>query len=426
MPQPYELKNLCEQGRYEQAAAFSENREEVAAFTEWDFIYCINALYKLERYRQCMDLCRLCAEKYPAAAVYDRMGWCLYRTEVSCFDAGRQNAYDLYKEIDSLLGRLSATVYSPAWPLVKFVTEAAEKGRLGTGRDCEAAIALLERIDPDTLSAQAPRAAVHGGRETALPSPRESWYTRKTKLLLSLGRYEECLRCCDAALEAFAVFHTDSGSWFRYRRARCLLALGRADEARDQAEGILNSGFRHWCLTQMLFELEAEAGHAEKALARAGECALSDHEHKMRVSFYMELADHLEREGDTELPPLLRRLVILLREENGWPLKTVHQGWHFPESIAAMDKHTVLAKLVPVWRVWRDRGRVYTTGVIDTLFAERGFGFIRAENGASVYFRIDRRGPVPREGMKVRFALTQRMDRSKNEMRPAAEEIIPL
>ncbi len=427
MPQPYQLKNLCNQKKYEEVAAFWNLAEEREQFSQWDYYYCMNAFYTLKRYEDCLEVYRACSKKFPDFHnLDDKMCWSLYHTRIKNFDFEKGNIKVLLDQIDYIFSHSSSSQYSPRWRLVKLIYDAIEQGKLGGEHDYSLALNYLDQVDPNSLGTDETKIADSSGHTRVLASDRESWYSIRTKALLKVKNYDECMACCDHGLQAITRFHSNNDSWFRYRKAKCLRALNRSQEAKGYVEQILRTGFSHWCLLQLMFEFETEAGNDAKALAYAGACSLSDPEHKMRVSFYEELADYLIGKGETESPMLLRRLVLLLRAENEWKEKTYHTEWQFSDEIAGMDKPDVLSRLNHVWREWRDKDKVFYTGTIGKLLAEGKSGFIYADNGSSYYFNvrdIQSRNREVQTGVKVRFTLADKLDRSKGVVKPNAVEI---
>ena len=147
----------------------------------------------------------------------------------------------------------------------------------------------------------------------------------------------------------------------------------------------------------------------------------------MRVKFYENFATFLGSQGMFMEAELHRQLVVLIRKENDWPLKERHKAWEIPEELAAMDKQTVLKELNSFWRKWKDKDKVYFTGTVRKLLGEGKSGFIESDDGKSYYFNardFQRRNTVPQEGMRVRFTLTDRMDKSKGVVKPNATDII--
>lgn len=430
MPQPYQLKNLYDQGQFEQVAAFWMDPSEVAQFSQWDFRDCMNSLYKLERYADCLEVYKACSKRYPDFRMLDdKMGWSVYHTKVKNFDFETGDVKLLLKQINYVFAHSSDSQYSPRWTLAKFVADATKAGKLGDEKDYTLVTHYLRQVNPDVLPTEEQRSTDGNGRIRYLASKRESWYSLQSKALLKTREYNACIDCCDKALHAIARFHSNNDSWFRYRKAMCLKALDREEEAKAFVEQILHSGFKHWCLLQLMFEFESEAGNDAKALSYAGACALSDPEHKMRVSFYEELADYLTRQNEQELPMLLRKLVLCIREENKWREKSYYTQWQFTDEIAAMDAQALLNRLTPVWREWRDKDKIFLTGSVHKLLAEGKSGFIKASDGNSYYFNardIQGKDRKPQIGTKVRFVLVDKLDKSKGVVKPNAVEITVL
>lgn len=298
MPQPYELKNLFTQGQYDQVVSYWKNPGEVAQFSEWDFKEVMESFYKLKRYQDCLEVYRKCHEKHPESKLLDdTMGWAIYHTKVKDFDFRHGNVSMMLKQVDYALEHSSDTQYSARWFLAKFVVKAVKDEKLSGKQNLRRALQYLDCVNPDILSTEEQRTIKEDGKIQRSASDQESWYSYKTWLLLEVQDYDACMACCDQALRVISNFHNNNDGWFCYRKAECLRSLNRREEAKNCAEKIMQRGFKPGCLLQLMFELEAEAGNNGKALAYAGACALSDPEHKMRVTFYEELADYLERTG---------------------------------------------------------------------------------------------------------------------------------
>ena len=185
-------------------------------------------------------------------------------------------------------------------------------------------------------------------------------------------------------------------------------------------------GLNHWCLFQMLYEIDVSAGENENALMHAGMCALADPSHEMRVSFYADYADYLESKGYTEEAALHRHLVLLIRAEKEWTLREKHQSWVIPEEINNLNKQETLQKLKKFWTYWRDKNQVWLFGTVTKLLAEGKSGFITDEQGKSYYFNsrdFERGRKHPEEGVKVRFSVIDKLDRSKGVVKPNAVNI---
>lgn len=418
---------MYKEGRLDEVTTIWENEQETAQFDEWSFIAVMNCFYSLKRYDKCVAVYRDFHKAFPDSdKLDDKLGWSLYQTSIKNFDFKSGNVTNLCKQVIYILQHSTSSEYSPKWCVVKFMLNAMERGNLCLEQGYLLADRYLDYIDPNTLSTVENLIQLQNGESRRLASDRETWYSEKSKVLLKLQKYEECIQCCDAALRGLYSFHSNNDSWFRYRKAQCLYALGRAEEAKACIQKILEAGFSHWCLLQLMFELERDAGNTDKAMSYAGACATADSSHEMRVSFYPELADFLDANGKNTEAMLHRRLVVLLREENGWGRKAYQDSWQFTPEIAAMDKEAILKKLIPFWRELRDKDKEYLTGTVERIFVEGHSGLILAEDGQLYYFNtrdIHGKNHNVKKGMKMRFTLVDRLDKSKGIVKKNAVEI---
>lgn len=427
MEKLHDLRELYAEKQYGQVVTLWQNPDEVEQFTEWDFNYCMASFYKLGRYQDCLEVYRACHKKYPSCnKLDDKLGWSIYHEKVKGFNFLQGDAKALLRQIDYVFEHSSDTIYSPKWRLARFVVEAVKEGKFNS--DKRLALRYIEKVNPQALSAEEKTIEDKDGKK-AVASDRESWYSIKSKLLLELKEYSECVACCNEALKSVMRFHSNNDGWFRYRKAKCLKELHATDEAKKCGEEVLSRGLRVGCVYQLMFELEVEKENKKRALAYAGKCSLIDSQHQMRVSFYEELANYLECNGESELSMMLRRLVLLLREEEGWPERSRHAEWHLSEEIAAMSKQMILTRLGPIWHEWCTKDKVFLTGTIDNLLAEGKSGFIISEDGKSYYFNardLQDRKCIPEIGMRVQFTLVDKLDKSKGIVKKNAVEITVL
>ncbi len=423
----YLLNNLYKEGRYEEAAAYWSVPETAEQFNENDYCACMNSLYKLKRYEDCLELYRACREHYPNCDLLDdKMGFALYHSRIKNFDFRHGDVSKLLKQIDFIFAHSSETIYSPRLRIARFIVDAVSDGNLITDNGNELIERYLSQIDPEKLSTEEKEYVDKNGIKRRSASDQEWWYSTRSKALLKLKRYDECLDCCSKGLANVPVFHYNNDSWFRYRIAQCLQAAGKREEATAQIRQIIRNGFAHWCLQEMLFELTRDAGDTEAALMHAGTCALSDPEHKMRVTFYTNLADYLDALGKADEAMLHRQLVILLRKENEWGQKANQANWRISDAVSAMDKPAVLRQLKPFWTAIRDAGKHFLTGTVKMLLPNGKAGFITGKDGSDYYFSVrDFAGPrsTLTAGASVRFALEERLNHKKGTIEKNAVQI---
>ncbi len=425
----YQMKNLYDSGNQEEIAALWQDAEEREQFSEWDYIYVMNTFYKQKDYNECLEVYRAFHKKYPDSdKLDDKMGWSCYHTKIKSFDFKAGDRNKLRQQAEYIISHSGQGNYSPKWFMVKYMLDQIKEGNFGQDISPQQQLLYLDQVDPESLSTDSETRTLENGRTIHSAYDREDWYRIRAKLLLAAEQYDECIDCCDSALQKLQAFgfHNDNDQWFRYRKAKSLFALGKAEEAGKYVHDIQARGLNHWCLWQLLFEMDRETGRTDEAIANGCKCALADPSHEMRIKFYEAFAEFLNVNGYALEAALHRQLVVLIRKENDWNLKERHLAWSIPEEIAAKDKQAVLKDLKAFWREWQNKGKTYFQGTVKRLLGEGKSGFIEADDGKNYYFNardFQRRNTIPQEGMRVKFTLVDKLDKSKGVVKPNATDI---
>ena len=432
----YVIGNMYKAGNYEEIIAIWYNEETRPQLDDWDKLYVLLSFNKLKRYQETLDAFKSMRPKENEtvdAGVWQRCEdtacWALYYVHIKRFDFQQGDTNRLLEQVDYIFTHSSDNQFTLRWLSVRFIIDAANDGKLLRENINELIVQYLDAINPTSLSAEEFPSTDPQGNQRMLASNQETWYAARSKALLKLQRFDDCIVCCEEALRIVQRFHYNNDSWFRYRIARCLKAKGQTKKAKEMILQILRTGFSHWCLMEMLFELSSEDGSVDEAMKYACACALSDPEHKMRVSFYAEFSNFLLEQNRIEEAMLHRRLVLLLRQENEWGLKANQADWQFTEEIASMNQEEVLRRLRPFWKEIRDKDKVFYTGTVERILPNGRSGFIRSDRGESYYFvarDLIQNRQMPSEGTKVRFTLADKLDRSKGVIKKNAVEITVL
>lgn len=421
------MKNLYTAHNYAGIIALWENAAERADFTEWDYVYVMNTYYNQKNYRQCLEVYRAFHAAFPESdKLDDKMGWSCYYSKIKGFDFETGNREEHRRQADYIITHSSQRVYSPKWFMVKYMIDHIGKGDFGPEKDMHLVLQYLDQIDSAALSTESNTYTDNEGHTVSRPSDKEEWYSERTKALLSIKDFEECIKCCDEGLEKISTFHNKNDCWFRYRKAEALFALERVAESRKCIAEIQARGLKHWVIYQLLYQIDKNENNIEQAMINACICALFDPSHEMRVRFYEDFAEFLNENGYSREGALHRRLILLIREEKEWSIKEKHLSWNLPEDVAALDKDSVINQLQVFWNEWRNRNKKYLTGTVSRLLAEGKSGFIESDDGKSYYFNardFQRKKTIPREGMRVEFIIVDRLDKSKGVVKQNAVEI---
>ena len=416
----YLLKNLSSQGKNDEIIRLWNDNIDHSDYNEWDYLYTMNSFYKAGKYSECINVFKACeSSKKDTKMLRDKMGWSLYHTKLKGFNKDSSDAEEFITAVDYILEICpDVTTYSPRWRAISSVVSAIENNAIEEERDSELIEKYLNKVSVKELSD-----TENNYNNRKLPSERETWYSHMTKALLELNKYSECISCCDEALNSLDKFHSNNDVWFKYRKARSLRMIGKPDQGMEIIDGIREK--KHWCLYDYLFENAAECGDNAAANINAAKCAIFDDEHKMRVRFYQRYAGFLENNGNTEEAMLLRKLILLIYDEEGWNVKSSFKEWPISDKIANMEKPAILQRLNAFWKKYADNDKI--SGTVSNILKEGQSGFIKGADGKDYYFNAKNfKGSrsLLQKGLAVKFVPVEKWDNSKNRMGMAAIEIV--
>lgn len=415
----FTIKNLYSNGDYNKLIELF-SRYKTFDYTEWDYFYFINSLYKLKDYELCLTIFRdEYRKKFPQSKlVYTTIGWALYKCRIKQFEFSQNDSRLFFKQVNYILDILT-NIHDSNSCLLRWKVVESTIDYLGTKTKTPYTTWLtnqyLNKISPNNLSKDTSVFNLKNGRVIEVASLHETWYSEKSKCLIELKSFEECIRICDEALIMVNKFHYNNDSWFKYRKAQSLLALGYLSDAKELIQNILKTGFKHWCLYNVLFQIACKEEDKEFALKNAGLCALSDSSHEMRILFYSVFGEYLSFIGEKRLAQLHFQFIDLIKREKKWKLRKKNI-LPIDEQILSMSKEDVLKELVLFWQNIRTIGVKYYTGEIIKILSNGKSGFIlNNETHQKHYFSIkDILGKkIFREKDKVTFTIIERIDHKK-------------
>lgn len=394
--------------------------------SEWDFVFIMNGLYKKNRYAECLSLYKVCHRIFPECTkLNDKMGWCVYHFYIKNFDSENGNSEDFFRKVDYVLANVSDGQYSPVSLIVKFAVKTIfHKQTIGENSYVRAN-KYLNYVHPENLSRDEKTFNVDG-RNYSVASDYEWWFSTKSKCLLNLQAYDDCIKICDEGLNTITNFHSNNDSWFKYRKATCFFKIGLNADAKKVAADIIKNNFNHWCIYDLLYDISVAEKNVSDALKYAGGCSLADRSHEMRVTFYAKFAQFLNAQGMTEQAMLHARLYQLIRQENNWRSKD-NFSFNIDAAILNLNKNEILRRLNPFWEKNRDRDKVFLSGVVSRLLTSGRDGFVKMnDTGEEYYFNFRDVKCNPKRlsvGTKVKFVLGKRLDKKHNIIRKNAVEL---
>lgn len=241
-------------------------------------------------------------------------------------------------------------------------------------------------------------------KDMELASAFEDWYVYKTKALMKLGEWQECLDLSIEALEKIDKFHYSNEVWFSRRIALSKKNLGNIEDAIQELQTILKKK-REWFIQKELAELYFEKGDIESALKHAIDAINNFGPLEFKVDLLYLLGKILRQQNKLELSFKHFSLSKLIREAEDWkvPQKLFDELKTFTfNEIPQSDLNILKNDLKKYWDSFKvprtmtiDKHKTTTNTnvegvVIKILYDnERGkVGFIKS-NGKEYYFSVD-------------------------------------
>ena len=423
-----DLKNWHESRDYGRICLFYDQVKNVETIqpSEWDFVYIMNGLYKKNRYADCLSLFKVCHRIFPECTrLNDKMGWCVYHLYLKNFDSENGDTEDFFKKVDYVLANVADGQYSPVFRIVNLAVKNILNNRTTDENSYSRANKYLNYVNPENLN-RVESSFFVDGRNVSLASDYEWWFSTKSKCLLKLQAYEDCIKICDEGLNTITNFHSNNNSWFKYRKATCFFKLGLNADAKKVAADIIKNNFNHWCIYDLLYDISVAEKNVSDALKYAGGCSLADKSHEMRVSFYARFAEFLNAQGMNEQAMLHARLSQLIRQERNWS-STTEFSFGIGAEILNLNKNEILQRLKPFWEKNRDIGKVFVAGIVSRLLPSGRDGFVKStDTGEEYYFNFRDARCDPNRlsvGKKVKFVIGERLDRRHNVIKKNAVEL---
>lgn len=219
----------------------------------------------------------------------------------------------------------------------------------------------------------------------------EKFYGYKTKALLKLERYKECMELCAQALEDLKSFHYDNSLWFKMRIALCHEKLGNLDESESLFQELLSTkaGSDKWFLYSDLAEIYFEQGQFEEAWKYAVDAAFYGFDlDKMNNLFYLQ-AKILFKLGRTEEGKILAQLIAAVLKKEGYKVKQDYDKlfkFYSIDSDGDLDVKTIHRTAQKFWIAERYSGKTIQKGTIVFIHRNDKNGKIKTSDGNTFDF----------------------------------------
>ncbi|BES64789.1 hypothetical protein SANA_12280 [Gottschalkiaceae bacterium SANA] len=286
----------------------------------------------------------------------------------------------------------------------------------------EKVLNLIELIDPNKLSLE-PRISKSSRKQRVYQSNREMYYATKTKVLLNLDKFSECLDCCEDAYASIKVFHHDNDIWIDIRRALCKAKLEGPLVAIAEMKQI-SMKKKHWIIFYELGKLYESVGDQENALLNYCRASISSEPIKMKVKLYYDTYQLLKEAKEKNWAEVHAFYIVRIKEQQGWNLtpelaeiKKKNEG--YDKSIEFIGACLRKYWIDSIHKVLGEK-----TGKIIKIDKSNRFGFIKSNN-ESYYFQsksvLNSHKIVVND--QVKFCIIESFDYKKNRVSEEAAYI---
>ena len=167
----------------------------------------------------------------------------------------------------------------------------------------------LDKLDPELLNDEK-----GGSGERIYPSKKEEYYNFKSKALLEVGEYNECIEVSKTALETFSEFALNGDVWHKFRIAKSLKEIGESEEALAYLENVLKVQDQ-WYVYKEFAEDYYNLKDCERALRYASQAVIADGPVNSKVNLYY-LIYKLLKDSDPDFSIRHAQLFLTIKLES--------------------------------------------------------------------------------------------------------------
>ncbi len=269
---------------------------------------------------------------------------------------------------------------------VRVIFQFVKYEKSGNSPSWETINELLDYLDPEKLD-NTPQVLVikngpKAGRQIELATDRENWYSYKTKALIEIEHYLDCIKVCEHALKVIEKFHYDNDIWIKRRIAISKLKLGEKQEGLNLLYQVLLNK-KEWFVFKEYAEELFKNGEVEKALKYAVDAALMKGDYILRLDLFRLLSEILTQKGEAEIAKKHLVAEFLLR---------VEKKWRVPEYLFPIQKELAEVSPLPTAKSVIEELKKYwqsflQSGNIKKIMHDKRLGWIKVDK-KEYFFRF--------------------------------------
>lgn len=412
------------QGKYKEAIVIFKNawtKDNKNKWLGWEYAY---SLKKIGNVKKAISICKHTYSLDKSFTINnDLMAWCVYEQ----YFREKNKSYTpheiekLEKITQAIISLIKQKVGS-AYEYIIFALVTIYK-KQGDKRSYEKTIEWLDKLNVDLLTNDT-LSYVNDkmkGKILELSSRKEDYYATRTKSLLRLNRYEECIECCVRAENEIKVYHYDNDIWIKERE---FYSLGRIGDYEKAILGLKNLVLKkeHWSFFFKIAELYEISGQQKSAMHYAYKALLTRDPDKMKINVIYFVAKKLAELDELELADMHYSYYKKIREENEWSIPAEVRD-HI-SILGNTDDKISHAKMQKFWlKAIKDGENAYN-GRINKIMPNKRNGFIQFGN-RSIFFKTNNVFGCKwvKEKADVSFIIEESYDFSKNRKTQEAKYI---
>jgi len=412
---------------------WENHRTDCSEWEGWGYAYCLK---KLEMYKDVLEISRAVYKMKPDFAHNNNVyAWCIYYTGI---------------KVDKVVDE--EKFFKAANGIIKILEQEDKSQKMGNDFPCVYTLAVFKVLDylsdkaiypadkilewtgklnPELLDIQPFSFTTDEGKQRENASPKERYYTMRSKALLEKEMYNECIELSDKALKILTQFHYDNDIWLKRNFALSKAGLKDYDIAIEQLKEILKRK-KEWFIQSDIAKILYTQKKYDEALQYSIDAALNIGEVGKKIKLYQLLASVLKVQGKLEEAKKHIELVYLVRQEHNWKIKdnlnSLLKSYNI-DTTKLPTLNQLQNELKQIWEKLKFSGQPLLEGKIKNILQTGKAGFIESNDKKSYFFSVKEfRGKkeLLKQGQRVSFYLEEGFDKKKNQPTKNAVNVKPI
>jgi tetratricopeptide (TPR) repeat protein len=395
-----QANNLRKQKQFEQALSIYKRilEEYPGEFGGWEQVGYAACLRHVGHSLEALNVLRELYPKLKDAEPSDERlfswcrneyGRCVYDTEIKILNQESQiDEPRLFKAATAIVQLTAQEEYSPyELTIFRVVDYLQNKQSPNYGQ----ILFWLDKLAVDLLSTQSRPGNPDDPHNQSYPSSKEKWYAARTKALLEMERYTDCIELCTIAFSEFQKFHYDYDVWLKWYRAKSFLAMKQpADALNDLRE--VQKFKRDFFVDHEIARAYFMLGDLENAISIAAKAALIKGSLEFKWELFLLMGEILERKGELDIANSHIQLAAKIREEQGWNkvpgrLQQILQRLEV-NMLESPNAKICRQNLLSYWNSLKPVARTDFSGTVLMIHGNGKSGMIRNADGRQHFFGV--------------------------------------